>query len=161
MQKSIKQIAKEIGISKQAVFKRIDSLGLRDKLIKVDNQFMVDEPLENELKSVFSNKNLNNCDNQVDDNLTPNINQALMEILKENLEVLKTQNEMLSQQLKIKDDQINSLQNALDQEQKFHYLTKQNTQFLEQKLDSESKQSFWDKIRGKRKSELKNTNKDF
>lgn len=43
MAKTIKQIADELGISKQAVFKRIDNLGLRSKLTKIDNQLMVEK----------------------------------------------------------------------------------------------------------------------
>ena len=56
MAKTIKQIADELGISKQAVFKRIDNLGLRSKLTKIDNQLMVEKEQENMIKSAFSEK---------------------------------------------------------------------------------------------------------
>lgn len=45
--KTIKQLAEEIGISKQALQNRIDKLGLR-QLVQIDaNRFMIDEKLEN------------------------------------------------------------------------------------------------------------------
>ena len=41
MSKSVKDIALEIGVSKQAVLKKIDKLGLKDKIKKVANQYIM------------------------------------------------------------------------------------------------------------------------
>lgn len=45
--KTIKQLAEEIGISKQALQNRIDKLGLRQLVQRDGNRFLIDEKLEN------------------------------------------------------------------------------------------------------------------
>lgn len=52
--KTIKQLADEIGVSKQAIFKKIDNLGLRSELTKINNQFTVNKKQENLIKKAFS-----------------------------------------------------------------------------------------------------------
>ena len=49
--KTIKQLADELGISKQALNKRIDNLGCRNQMSKNGNQWLIPESLENTLKS--------------------------------------------------------------------------------------------------------------
>ena len=46
MGKTIKQIADELGISKQAITKRIDNLGCRSELVMVGGQFQINEETE-------------------------------------------------------------------------------------------------------------------
>ena len=53
MSKTIKQIADELGVSKTAVLKKIDNLGLRSSLQKNANQFTVCEDIENRIKAAF------------------------------------------------------------------------------------------------------------
>ncbi len=52
--KTIKQIADELGVSKTAVRKKIENLGLRSGLQKNGNQFAIDENQEKLIKSAFS-----------------------------------------------------------------------------------------------------------
>ena len=51
--KTIKQIADELGVSKTAVRKKIENLGLRSSLQKNGNQFAINEEQENRIKSAF------------------------------------------------------------------------------------------------------------
>lgn len=55
MSKSIKQLADEIGVSKTAIRKKIDNLGLQYSLQKNKNQLLVPEETENAIKMAFSN----------------------------------------------------------------------------------------------------------
>lgn len=81
MAKTIKQIACEVGVTKQAVFKKIDNLGLRDKLTKNGNQFAVDDDTEALIKQGFSE----NDRQPVDDNQTSTVD-ALVDMLRKELD---------------------------------------------------------------------------
>ena len=129
MAKTIKQIADELGISKQAVFKRIDNLGLRSKLTKIDNQLMVEKEQENMIKSAFSEKK---------PSTKPSTSLQLETVNDAVVEVLLNQSEMLKNELKIKNKQIEELnkrleenQKLLDQQQKLHAMAEQKIQLLE------------------------------
>ena len=52
--KTIKQIADELGVSKTAVRKKIENLGLQSSLRKNGNQFAIDEIQEKLIKQAFS-----------------------------------------------------------------------------------------------------------
>lgn len=54
MSKTIKQIADELGVSKQAVSKCIDNLGLRSTLTKNGNYFVVGDSQEKAIKQAFA-----------------------------------------------------------------------------------------------------------
>ena len=56
MSKTIKQIADEIGVSKTAVRKQIENLGLRSSLRKNGNQFAIDKHEETLILKAFSEK---------------------------------------------------------------------------------------------------------
>lgn len=97
MAKTIKQIADELGISKQAVFKRIDNLGLRSKLTKIDNQLMVEKEQENMIKSAFSEKQPS-----TKPSTKPSTSLQLETVNDAVVDVLLNQSEMLKNELKIK-----------------------------------------------------------
>lgn len=59
MGKTIKQIADELGISKQAITKRIDNLGCRSELVMVGGQFQINEETEEKIKGCSSTDNSN------------------------------------------------------------------------------------------------------
>lgn len=127
MAKTIKQIADELGISKQAVFKRIDNLGLRSKLTKIDNQLMVEKEQENMIKSAFSEKQPS-----TKPSTKPSTSLQLETVNDEVVDVLLNQSEMLKNELKIKNKQIEELnkrleenQKLLDQQQKLHAMAEQ------------------------------------
>lgn len=133
MAKTIKQIADELGVSKQAVFKKIDNLGCRQQLTKIDNQFTVDEKLENTIKKAFSEK-VNTFKN-VNQSSTKSStdNQKLTDYLTDTLKVLQQQNELLSRQLEEKDRQISNLQKLIDQSQQLQAIAENKIKLLEQK----------------------------
>lgn len=133
MAKTIKQIADELGVSKQAVFKKIDNLGCRQQLTKIDNQFTVDEKLENTIKKAFSEK-VNTFKNVNQSSTKSSTDkQKLTDYLTDTLKVLQQQNELLSRQLEEKDKQISNLQKLIDQSQQLQAIAENKIKLLEQK----------------------------
>lgn len=90
--KTIKQIATELSVSKQAVFKKIDNLGLRSKLTKNGNQFTVDEATETLIKQGFSETERK----PVDDNETTTVDTLIAMLQKE----LDHKNKVIEEQAK-------------------------------------------------------------
>lgn len=99
MSKTIKQIADELGVSKTAVRKKIENLGLSDKLQTNGNQFAIDKQQENLIKSAFQKK----------EPQTKTANQV-SEFPQTSLQLVCT----LTDQLKEKDQQIKYLQETLN-----------------------------------------------
>lgn len=62
--KTIKEIADELGVSKTAVMKQIANLGLRSSLRKNANQFAVDKNVEALIVKAFSEKSQTKIANQ-------------------------------------------------------------------------------------------------
>jgi len=62
--KTIKQIADEIGVSKQAVRDKIAKLSLQSTLRKNGNHFAIDEKQEAAIKQAFEEKSQSEIDNQ-------------------------------------------------------------------------------------------------
>ncbi len=118
--KTIKQLADELGISKQALNKRIDNLGCRNQLSKNGNCWLIPESLENTLKNSFQQPNRQPT------------NQQPVDILVDTL--LK--------QLEAKDRQIESLSLALDQSQKLHAIAEQKLKAIEEK-EPPTKKRWW------------------
>lgn len=54
MAKTVKKLADEIGVSKTAIMKKIENLGLHSDLQKNGNQFVISETQERLIKSAFS-----------------------------------------------------------------------------------------------------------
>lgn len=134
--KTIKQIADELGVSKTAVRKKIENLGLQSSLRKNGNQFAIDEIQEKLIKQAFSG-------NETE---TKNANQSQTE----NHEVsdlvsgLQTTISVLKAELEAKDRQIEKLQMLLDQEQQLHALTVQQIKVLpEQKEPDMAEEKKW------------------
>lgn len=143
MSKSIKQIADEIGVSKQAVFKKIKreplSTSLQQFISTVDGRLMVSVDGEKIIKQAFYSANTANkdeiyeqneqtiknevndnqftVDGAVDDNQQSTINQVKEYKTSKDIEniitVLENTIETLKNQLEIKDAQIEKLTDAL------------------------------------------------
>ena len=113
MRYSIKEIADTIGVSKTAVRKKIEKLGLQTELLKNGNKITVDEnvakqiitafdrPTENETQTEFANQNGNEF-------------SKVIEILQAELESKNKQLESKDQHLASKDRQIEDLTRALE-----------------------------------------------
>ena len=114
--KTIKQIADETGVSKQAVRNKIAKLGLQSSLRKNANQFAIDEQQEKLIISAFS-ENMQ----------TENANQSQSEsqtTLQFTLRFLEQEIEFLKGQLKEKDEQLERLDRRLAEAQILHADTK-------------------------------------
>ena len=102
--KTIRQIADEIGVSKTAVSKQIENLGLRSSLRKNGNQFAIDEHQEALIKQAFSEKSQTEIENQ-----TQTENHEVSDLVC----VLQATIDTLQGQLEVKDRQIEKLTEAL------------------------------------------------
>ena len=102
--KTIRQIADEIGVSKTAVSKQIENLGLRSSLRKNGNQFAIDEHQEALIKEAFSEKSQTEIENQ-----TQTENHEVSDLVC----VLQATIDTLQGQLEVKDRQIEKLTEAL------------------------------------------------
>lgn len=106
MRYSIKEIADTVGVSKTAVRKKIEKLGLQTELLKNGNKITVDEnvakqiitafdrPIENETQTEFANQNDNEFSKVI--------------------EILQAELESKNKQLASKDRQIEDLTRALE-----------------------------------------------
>ena len=106
MRYSIKEIADTVGVSKTAVRKKIEKLGLQTELLKNGNKITVDEnvakqiitafdrPTENEMQTEFANQNDNEFSKVI--------------------EILQAELESKNKQLASKDRQIEDLTRALE-----------------------------------------------
>ena len=95
--KTIRQIADEIGVSKTAVSKQIENLGLRSSLRKNGNQFAIDEHQEALIKQAFFEKTQTEIENQ-----TQTENREVGDLVC----VLQATIDTLQGQLEVKDRQI-------------------------------------------------------
>ena len=102
--KTIRQIADEIGVSKTAVSKQIENLGLRSSLRKNGNQFAIDEHQEALIKEAFSEKSQTEIENQ-----TQTENHEVSDLVC----ALQATIDTLQGQLEVKDRQIEKLTEAL------------------------------------------------
>ena len=141
MSKTIKQLADELCVSKQAVFKKIKSEPLSTSLQQfvstVNGTVYISVDGEELIKQTFSQ----NERQQVTINQSSTIDSKLMAALTDTIQVLKQQLELLNTQLQEKDRQIEQLQKLLDQQQQLHLV--EQTKLLP---ILEEKQSLWGKI---------------
>ena len=116
--KTIKQLADELGISKQALNKRIDNLGCRNQLSKNGNLWLIPESVENTIKSEF-------IDNQKATTKSTTVDSSVDTLV---VTLLK--------QLEEKDKQIETLLKTVDQAQQLQALAEQKIKLLEQKNET-------------------------
>lgn len=106
--KTIRQIADEIGVSKTAVNKQIENLGLRSSLQKNGNQFTIDERQETLIKQAFFEKTQIKIEKQPKTK-TKTENHEVFDLIC----VLQATIDTLQGQLEVKDQQIEKLTEAL------------------------------------------------
>lgn len=126
--KTIKQIADELGVSKTAVRKKIENLGLRSGLRKNGNQFAIDEKQEKLIKSAFAESG------------TETETETSSQTETETVSVLVS---MLQRELDAKNEQIAHLQKLLDQEQQLRMVTEQKLLQIEDKKEQEETKKKW------------------
>lgn len=127
--KTIKQVADELHIPKQRLYRYIKSHHIND-IHQVESTMYIDDMLENKLKQHFESKTTSSESHQ-------NTSNDVV------IEALLTQ-------LKTKDEQIKHLQQLLDQEQQLHLQTQNKLMLLEHKEEEqqEEKKNFWSKFFG-------------
>jgi len=111
MQKTIKELADELGVSKQAIQKRINNLPTNQQPTKVGGKYLLDENATDLIRSYYDPnkeeyKENANAKQQVVDN-----------VLLEVVDSLKADKIELFDAMKAKDIQIEKLQKLLDQQQ--------------------------------------------
>jgi TolA-binding protein len=121
MSKTIKQIADEIGVSKQAVTKCIDNLGLRSLLTKNGNCFLIENSQEKAIKSAFATHKNNNQSANQNSNQSPTELSKIISVLQSTINTLQiqitTKDEQIKaqqQQLVTKDEQLRQLTVAME-----------------------------------------------
>lgn len=114
MPKTIKQIAEEIGVSKQAVRDEIAKQGLQSSLRKNGNQFAIDEELEKLIKSAFDGRTIAKLNAKTLQSKTQSKTQS-----EKTVDVLLKQSEMLQNELEIKNKQIEELNAELAKEREY------------------------------------------
>lgn len=127
--KTIKQLADDLGISKQKLYRYIKTNHIND-VHRIESTIYIDDALENKLYQHF-NENTTSADAH-----QTTSNDAVIEAL--------------LTQLKTKDEQIEKLQQLLDQEQQLHLQTQNKLLLLEHKEEEqqEEKKGFWSKFFG-------------
>lgn len=120
--KTIKQIADELGVSKTAVRKKIENLGLHSSLQKNGNQFAIDEKQEKLIKSAFFESEAETKTETNSQTETETVSALVS---------------MLQRELDAKNEQIAHLQKLLDQEQQLRMVTEQKLLQIEDKQEQE------------------------
>lgn len=134
---TVKDLAEQVGVSKQAIIDKIKKLGLQNNLARKGNRFVINETQANLILSAFQGKQqVQSTRNNANQN-----NDLLYELVK-----------TLQQQLDEKDKQIERLtalnENLLkisEQSQQLHAGTIQ-TQLLTEQTEPPKKQGFWSKL---------------
>ena len=107
--KTVRQLADDLGVSKTAVMKQIENLGLHSSLRKNGNQFVIDEAQETLIKQAFSPQS------KTKQTKTENLpGFDIVSVLQKTIDTLQGQLEVKDQQLLEKDKQITSLSAALE-----------------------------------------------
>lgn len=129
---TIKQLADEIGITKTAVSKKIDKLGLRKQLVLDHKQWFIPDnvadTLRNAFKSVSKSQTVYTNQSQTVDTLVC----TLQEQIRAKDEQIKAQNE-----------QIQALIIAIDQAQKLQGIAEQKLKAIEDKRSEQPSHRRW------------------
>lgn len=158
--KTIKQIAEEMGISKQALLKKINNLPSDRQPEKVGGRYIIDHELEMQLKDnntklngsfdnfqkLTKNQIHDKTDNQPTTNQQATDNQSTTNQQPTDnhiIDILKDQIQYLQKQLDSKDDQIFKIQKLLENQQ---ILTLKSNERLKQLETEKERKSLFDKI---------------
>lgn len=106
MEYTIKKIADTVGVSKTAVRKKIEKLGLQTKLLKNGNKITIDEETAKQVITAFDKQTENETQTRF-------ANQNKNELSKV-IEILQAELESKNEQLASKDRQIEDLTRALE-----------------------------------------------
>lgn len=142
--KTIKQIAEEIGVDKQKVYRFVKNNGIKEvhhealhDVLQKNSVKYYDEVAENLIKQGFKETSESNeVHHEVLREAHQNcINEALYEALLKQLEAMRNELEEKNKQLNEKDKQIEQILQLLDQSQRLQAVAESNIKQLESKLE--------------------------
>lgn len=146
MEYSIKDLAEQVGVSKQAINDKIKKLGLQNDLTRKANRFVLNETQANLVKSAFQN----NQQAQTPSNFTNQNSDLLYDIVK----TLQSQLEEKDKQIAYYQEENRSLREMAAQSQALHAGTIQ-TQLLSENNETvpeqKKKSGIWEKMFGRGK----------
>lgn len=133
---SVSEFAKQIGMSRQAVYKKIKNDNQFSTCVnEVNNQIFIDI-------EAFRKISVNQTGNQVDMDCKP------VDSKSELIEILKKELEEKNRQLEEKDNQIRMFQKLLDQEQQLRLINNTETKLIEESSEeTETQLTFFSKIK--------------
>lgn len=141
--KTIKQIAEEVGVSKTAVRKKIENLGLSEKLQTIGNRIVLDDKQERLIKSAFSQSETE-AKSETKNQKSVSEKTESFQLVSDLVKVLQEQLSEKDRQLAEKDRQIAELNERLveslklvDHEQQLRMVTEQKMLVLEQGQEQE------------------------
>ena len=162
--KTIKQIADEIGVSKQSIRNEIAKQGLQSSLRKNGNQFVIDEKCESLIKSAFESRNGKIiakvvCEDTANQNakVTAKQNEKVCDY-QSKIDVLEIDNKRLQEEIELlrgqladgkeevrylrsqsteKDKQLSDTLKALNQAQHLQAVAESKIKLLEEKQEEE------------------------
>lgn len=156
--KSIKEIADEIGVSKQSIRNEIAKQGLQTTLQKNGNQFAIDEKCETLIKLAFDSRSAKViCKGNANQNakVTDNQNEQVCDY-QSKIDVLETDNKRLLEEIELlrgqladkkeeirylrsqsveNDKQLSDTLKALDQAQQLHAIAENKVKLLEEQQE--------------------------
>lgn len=151
-EKTIKQLADEIGVSKQAIQKRINNLPDNQQPTLVGGKYIISEELAYKIRDFYLNSKKDNQPDTRNDNIGDNYKINLDSIIKD----LKKDKKNLSVELFEKNKQIEKLKKLLDQQQVLTLQANKKIEALELKVEAsddqepplkesiqDEKKSFW------------------
>lgn len=141
---SIAEFAKRANVSRQSVYKRLTQVDseLTKYVNLVDNQKMIDTQALEEVYGIKDDKKVDKIDNVKSTECQPVVNLINQENQVEDM--LLKQIEILQDEIKIKNDQIEQLHKLLDQEQQLRMIQEQkNVQIEELNLNLKEKKKKW------------------
>lgn len=121
MSKTVKELADDLGVSRQYIQKVISNLPATKKPTKLQHRYIIDNQAEAYIKALIlktDNKETNKATNS-----SSMANQKYEVALKEQIRLLKAQ-------LDKKDDQLEKMQKLLDQSQQLQLMTEQKLKLL-------------------------------
>jgi len=150
MSKTVKEIADELGVSRQYIQKIISELPATKKPTKVKHSYSIDNEIELYIKGIVGK-----TDNQIDNSKTTEADKATEELSKKYEQSLLESITNLRKQIDQRDKQLCDMQKLLDQSQQLQLMAENKIKQLENKdnkSDSEdadkkktelNKKGFW------------------
>lgn len=134
-EKTIKELAEELGVSKTAINKKVSDENRKLWFSKIGNKFVINETGQKAIKSMFFNENENSSQQLVGEKTkTENHKNANQVPELEVLSLLEQQLNQKDMQLQEKDEQIKQMQKLLDQQQQLTLQANQQIEKLQEQL---------------------------